>query len=177
MLGQDAIFVLKDVTPSMLTFSESGTNLTNYGQMRLRGIDQTRINITLERHPTQRHDRPGRVLFQLHRFWQQRSLRAGATRRRDKHQRNRFLCRLYQLRIGQSARQRSPAPRCRLLGGSFSTYRASGEVKTGLLSNSTALLQPLHPHPLRRLSLPHRYRFLLIFLLRRLFRRQRRSKR
>ncbi|MEM8969376.1 MAG: TonB-dependent receptor, partial [Bacteroidota bacterium] len=46
-VGQDALFVLEETTPSILTYSESGTRLTNYGQMRLRGIDQTRINMTL----------------------------------------------------------------------------------------------------------------------------------
>lgn len=45
--GQDGAFLLERLSPSLVSYSESGTNFGNYGQMRLRGIDQTRINITL----------------------------------------------------------------------------------------------------------------------------------
>ncbi|MCA1750598.1 MAG: TonB-dependent receptor [Flavobacteriales bacterium] len=45
--GQDGAFLLEELSPSIVSYSESGTNLSGYGQMRLRGIDQTRINITL----------------------------------------------------------------------------------------------------------------------------------
>ena len=45
--GQDGAFLLEQLSPSIVTYSESGTGMSNYGQMRLRGIDQTRINITL----------------------------------------------------------------------------------------------------------------------------------
>ena len=46
-VGQHAIFVLNELTPSIYAFSESGTNVGNYGQMRLRGIGQERVNFTL----------------------------------------------------------------------------------------------------------------------------------
>lgn len=49
--GQDALFLIDDLSPSIISYSESGTNLTNYGLMRLRGIDQSRINITLDGTP------------------------------------------------------------------------------------------------------------------------------
>ncbi len=45
--GQDGAFLLEELSPSVVSYSESGTNLTGYAQMRLRGIDQTRINMTL----------------------------------------------------------------------------------------------------------------------------------
>ncbi len=45
--GQDATLNLERIVPSILTHSESGSNFANYSLMRLRGIDQTRINITL----------------------------------------------------------------------------------------------------------------------------------
>jgi iron complex outermembrane receptor protein len=45
--GQDGAFLLEKLSPSLVSYSESGTGLSNYGQMRLRGIDQTRINMTL----------------------------------------------------------------------------------------------------------------------------------
>ncbi len=45
--GQDAVLNLERIVPSILAHSESGSGFANYALMRLRGIDQTRINITL----------------------------------------------------------------------------------------------------------------------------------
>jgi len=50
-IGQDALYVIDNLSPSVISYSESGTNVTNYGLMRLRGIDQSRINITLDGTP------------------------------------------------------------------------------------------------------------------------------
>ncbi|MEM6643474.1 MAG: TonB-dependent receptor [Bacteroidota bacterium] len=46
-VGQHPIFLMKQLTPGVFSFSESGTSLANYGQIRLRGINQERINFTL----------------------------------------------------------------------------------------------------------------------------------
>lgn len=45
--GQHPVFFLDELTPSIVSSSESGSNLANYGSMRLRGISQERINFTL----------------------------------------------------------------------------------------------------------------------------------
>lgn len=45
--GEDPQFFLAQMTPSITVESESGTFNNNYGKMRLRGIDQKRMNITL----------------------------------------------------------------------------------------------------------------------------------
>lgn len=45
--GEQPIFYLEKLTPSIISYSESGTKLVNGGAMRLRGISQERINITL----------------------------------------------------------------------------------------------------------------------------------
>jgi len=45
--GEHPVFFLEKLTPSVVSFSESGTKLANYGSMRLRGISQERINFTL----------------------------------------------------------------------------------------------------------------------------------
>ena len=50
-VGQDALFVLDKLSPSLISYTESGTNISNYGQMRLRGVDQSRINITFNGTP------------------------------------------------------------------------------------------------------------------------------
>jgi iron complex outermembrane receptor protein len=47
-VGQDAQYVIERNSPSVISYSESGTSFSNYGQWRLRGIDQTRLNITLD---------------------------------------------------------------------------------------------------------------------------------
>lgn len=44
--GQDAPFVLSRQVPNLITHSEAGTGFSNYGGMRLRGMDQSRLNIT-----------------------------------------------------------------------------------------------------------------------------------
>ncbi len=46
-VGQHPIFILNELTPAVYSFSESGSNVGNYGQIRLRGIGQERINFTL----------------------------------------------------------------------------------------------------------------------------------
>lgn len=45
--GEQPTFYLEDLTPAIFSYSESGTKLANYGFMRLRGITQERINMTL----------------------------------------------------------------------------------------------------------------------------------
>jgi iron complex outermembrane receptor protein len=45
--GEQPIYYLEQLSPSIFSFSESGTKLVNGGQMRLRGISQERINFTL----------------------------------------------------------------------------------------------------------------------------------
>jgi iron complex outermembrane receptor protein len=45
--GEQPTFYLEDLTPAIFSYSESGTKLANYGSMRLRGMNQERINMTL----------------------------------------------------------------------------------------------------------------------------------
>lgn len=46
-VGQHPIFMIESLSPSITSSSESGTSIGNYGQIRLRGIGQERINFTL----------------------------------------------------------------------------------------------------------------------------------
>lgn len=46
-VGQHPIFILDDLSPGIYSYSESGSAVGNYGQIRLRGIGQERINFTL----------------------------------------------------------------------------------------------------------------------------------
>lgn len=45
--GEQPIFLLEELTPSIFSYSESGTRIANGGNLRLRGIGQERINMTL----------------------------------------------------------------------------------------------------------------------------------
>lgn len=47
-VGQDPQFFLERLTPSIIAFSESGSGVSNYGSFRLRGMDQTRVNVTID---------------------------------------------------------------------------------------------------------------------------------
>lgn len=46
-LGQDASLHLERLSPSIVTYSDAGTNFGNYMSFRLRGMSQDRINVTL----------------------------------------------------------------------------------------------------------------------------------
>ena len=46
-LGQDAAVLIQELSPSIVSYSDGGTDIGNYSQFRLRGIDQSRINISL----------------------------------------------------------------------------------------------------------------------------------
>ncbi len=46
-VGEHPIFLIERLSPSIFSYSESGSTVANYGQIRLRGIGQERINFTL----------------------------------------------------------------------------------------------------------------------------------
>lgn len=46
--GQDPAVLLQQLSPSIISYSDAGTDIGNYAQFRLRGIDQSRINVTLD---------------------------------------------------------------------------------------------------------------------------------
>ncbi len=47
-VGQDPQYIVERAVPSIVAYSESGTGMSNYGSFRLRGIDQTRVNVTID---------------------------------------------------------------------------------------------------------------------------------
>ncbi len=46
-IGQDPVTLLQRLAPSIISYSDGGTDIGNYSQFRLRGIDQDRLNISL----------------------------------------------------------------------------------------------------------------------------------
>ena len=45
--GQDPSVLLQQLSPSIISYSDAGTDIGNYAQFRMRGISQSRINVTL----------------------------------------------------------------------------------------------------------------------------------
>ena len=135
--GQDALFVLEDLTPAILTYSESGTSVSNYGQMRLRGIDQTRINITLDGVPLNDMIDQGVFFSNFTDFGN--SIASVQVQRGVGTSTNGTASYAGSINFESvNLNDSVPSVEVQLMGGSFDTYRASGEVKTGLLANQTA---------------------------------------
>ena len=136
-VGQDALFVLEELTPSVLAYSESGTNLSNYGQMRLRGIDQKRINITLNGVPLNDMIDQGVYFSNFTDFGN--SIASTQVQRGVGTSTNGTSSYAGSINFESvNLNDSTPSAEVQLTAGSFNTYRASGEVKTGLLDNNTA---------------------------------------
>ncbi|WKN41811.1 TonB-dependent receptor [Tunicatimonas pelagia] len=136
-VGQDALFVLEETTPSILTYSESGTRLTNYGQMRLRGIDQTRINITLNGVPLNDMIDQGVFFSNFTDFGNSISsvqVQRGVGTTTNGTASYAGSINFESVNLDDSV----TSAEIQLTGGSFNTWRASGEVKTGKLANNMA---------------------------------------
>lgn len=136
-VGQDALFVLEETTPSILTYSESGTRLTNYGQMRLRGIDQTRINMTLNGVPLNDMIDQGVFFSNFTDFGNSISsvqIQRGVGTTTNGTASYAGSINFESVSLDDSV----TSAEIQLTGGSFNTWRASGEVKTGKLDNNLA---------------------------------------
>ncbi len=136
-IGQDPVFALESRTPSVMAYSESGTGFVNYSLMRLRGIDQTRINITLDGAPLNDMIDQGVFFSNFNDFGS--SMESLQMQRGVGASTNGTASYAGSLNF-ESARLNDPDPsaQIKLLGGSFGTFQGSGEVKTGLLKNDLA---------------------------------------
>lgn len=135
--GEDPQFFLEKLTPSILSYSESGTRNNNYGSMRLRGISQERINMTLNGIPLNDMIDHGIFFSNFTDF--------GASINTIQVQRG----------VGTSSngassyagsinfesvnlQKQEEGAEFQLGAGSFNSYRSSIEYKTGMLENNTA---------------------------------------
>lgn len=135
--GQDAAFLLERLTPSLLTYSESGTGFSNYGQMRLRGIDQTRINITLNGVPLNDMIDQGVFFSNFTDFGN--SIQSVQVQRGVGTSTNGVASYAGSINFESIAlTQARPSAELQFTGGSFNTLRASAEVQTGMMENRTS---------------------------------------
>ena len=135
--GQDASVVLEQISPSIISFSDAGTSIGNYNQFRLRGIDQTRINVTLNGVPLNDMIDQGVFFSNFSDFGN--SLESVQVQRGVGTSTNGVASYAGSVNF-ESPRLNTADPGVELqfLGGSFDTYRVAGEVNTGKLKNDLA---------------------------------------
>ena len=136
-VGQDALFMLESTTPSMISYSESGTSFSNYGQFRLRGIDQSRVNITLNGAPLNDMIDQGVFFSNFTDF--SNSIQSVQVQRGVGTSTNgtaSFAGSINFESVNLSDAESSAE--IELVGGSFNTYRGSAAAKTGLMDSKTA---------------------------------------
>ncbi|NBC24112.1 MAG: TonB-dependent receptor plug domain-containing protein, partial [Bacteroidetes bacterium] len=135
--GQDGAFLLESLSPSIVSYSESGTSLSNYGQIRLRGIDQTRINMTLNGVPLNDMIDQGVFFSNFTDFGN--SIESVQVQRGVGTSSNGVSSYAGSVNFESiDIWTADPGAELQLTGGSFQTQRVSGEVKTGMLENNTA---------------------------------------
>ena len=133
--GQDVPLALQGVTPSLTSYAETG-NYWGYSYIRLRGIDQSRINLTLDGIPL--NDPEDQVLYFADFPDLANSLNSVQVQRGVGTSSNGTAA--YAGSINMETIPLS-APRqgnIQLEGGSFGSKRASAEFQTGLLPSRFA---------------------------------------
>ena len=135
--GQDPSSMVSNHSPSALAYSDAGTPIGNYVQFRLRGIDQTRINTTLNGVPL--NDMVDQGVFFSNFTDLGNSASEIQIQRGVSSSTNGVASYGGSVNI-QSARlfRQKPKTELQLMGGSFDTFRASAEMHSGKLANNTA---------------------------------------
>ncbi len=143
--GQDIPLVLQGTTPSLTSYAETG-NYWGYSYIRLRGIDQSRINITLDGIPL--NDPEDQVLYFADFPDLANSLQSIQVQRGVGTSSNGTAS--YAGSINLETMSLAAAPRAgtvQLEGGSFGSRRASVDYNTGALPSHLAFygrLSALH---------------------------------
>jgi len=135
--GQDASFLLEKLSPSIVTYSESGTNFSNYSGFRLRGMDQTRINMTLNGVPLNDMIDQGVFFSNFTDFGnsiQSVQIQRGAGTSSNGVSSYAGSINFESINVYDTV----PSIEVQLTAGSFNTYRASAELKTGKMENNFA---------------------------------------
>lgn len=133
-IGQDPIYTLERLTPSILTHSDSGTRFANYGYMRLRGMDQTRINMTLNGIPLNDMIDQGVFFSNFNDFGN--SIQSVQVQRGVGTSTHGTAS--YAGSINFESRNivmDEPSAGVKISGGAFNSYRISSEVNTGSIDN------------------------------------------
>jgi len=137
MIGQDGLFVLEKLSPSILTSSQSGTGFTNYGDFRLRGMPQKRVNITLNGVPLNDMIDQGvyfsnftDIMNSVQSFQIQRGVGTSVNGTASYAGSINFE--------SVNLKDSKASGDLQYTTGSFNTHKVSAEYKTGILSNNMA---------------------------------------
>ncbi|HSQ31702.1 MAG TPA: TonB-dependent receptor [Gemmatimonadaceae bacterium] len=134
--GQDVPLLLQGAAPSLTSYAETG-NYWGYSYIRLRGIDQSRINLTLDGIPL--NDPEDQVLYFADFPDLANSLRSVQVQRGVGTSSNGTAA--YAGSINMETIPLAASPRggqVQLAGGSFGSRRYSGEYQSGLLPSRFA---------------------------------------
>ncbi len=135
--GEDPQFFLERLTPSITVESESGTYNNNYGKMRLRGIDQKRINITLNGIPLNDMIDHGVYFSNFADFGN--SIESVQIQRGVGTTTNGTSSYAGSINFESASLQdRDAGTEIQLGAGSYNSYRTSIEYATGMLDNNSA---------------------------------------
>lgn len=134
--GQDVPLLLQGAAPSLTSYAETG-NYWGYSYIRLRGIDQSRINLTLDGIPL--NDPEDQVLYFADFPDLANSLRSVQVQRGVGTSSNGTAAYAGSINMETIPLAASPrAGQVQLAGGSFGSRRYSGEYQSGLLPNRFA---------------------------------------
>lgn len=134
--GQSPSAVLERVSPSIVTFSDAGANIGNYVQFRLRGIDQTRINTTLNGVPLNDMIDQGVFFSNFSDFTS--SIESVQIQRGVGTTGNGTASYAGSVNFESEDLTKEPEFGFRLTGGSFNTYGVAGEAQSGKFDNNLA---------------------------------------
>jgi iron complex outermembrane recepter protein len=133
-VGQDPIYSLEKLTPSVLTHSDSGTRFANYGYMRLRGMDQTRINMTLNGIPLNDMIDQGVFFSNFNDFGN--SIQSVQIQRGVGTSTHGTASYAGSINFESSSiLMDDPTANIKMTGGAFNSYRLSTEVQSGSINN------------------------------------------
>ncbi len=133
-IGQDPVYTLERLTPSILTHSDAGTRFANYAYMRLRGMDQTRINMTLNGIPLNDMIDQGVFFSNFNDFGN--SIQSVQVQRGVGTSTNGTASYAGSINFeSQNITMDDPYAGVKLTGGAFNSYRLSSEVNTGSINN------------------------------------------
>src|SRR4051812_49134554 len=135
--GQDVPMVLQGATPSLTSYAETA-NYWGYSYLRLRGIDQSRINLTLDGIPL--NDPEDQVLYfadfpDLATSLQSVQVQRGVGTSTNGSASYAGSINMETIPLGSSTRGGS----VQLEAGSFGSRRVSADVRSGLLPNRFAI--------------------------------------
>lgn len=135
--GQDGAFLLEELSPSIVSYSESGTNFSNYASFRLRGIDQTRVNMTLNGVPLNDMVDQGVFFSNFTDFGnsiQSVQIQRGVGTSSNGTSSYAGSINFESINVFDTV----PSAEVQLTGGSFNTARTSAELRTGRMKNNFA---------------------------------------